>query len=120
MKLSERRRDFSIMFEDEVICDIKFRPFGVKQYSDNNLIRPFLKEDGLVTLEDVEEWIEYRCFPRNRANKKELLEYLGLDLVGYVPLEILRKTHGVMSGDYLWAKFEGEDLAYKDLPGHKE
>ena len=66
------------------------------------------------TLEDVEDFIEDRCFPRSRPNVKETLRFLGLDF--YEPLEIVYKTHGVIHGDFYWLRFEDQ----KDITWEKD
>jgi len=60
---------------------------------------------------DVSRFFESRCFPQERANCKLLLRDLGLD--EYIPLEIVKKTHGRQLEDYCWIKFEGEELDYE-------
>lgn len=59
------------------------------------------------------EILEGRCFPRNRANADDLLR--RLELKHYHPLDIVRKTHGLMRNDYVWLRFEGEQLTYDDV-----
>lgn len=61
----------------------------------------------------VMEILEGRCWPRNRAGIKEILDSLGLK--AYHPLEIVKKTHGLKRDDYVWIRFEGEDLTYDDV-----
>lgn len=65
------------------------------------------------TVEYLNEFLEERCVPRTRYNIKELLADWGLQ--EYNPLDICKRTHGVMSADDLWIRFEGEDLKYKDV-----
>lgn len=54
-----------------------------------------------------------RCFEEARPDKYELLNRLGL--TEYNPWEIVKVTHGRLWDDYLWIKFEGEDLTWKDV-----
>ena len=63
------------------------------------------------SIADVNRFFESRCFPRERRNCKQLLEDLGLE--EYIPLEIVRKTHGRQLEDYCWIKFDGEELDYE-------
>lgn len=65
--------------------DILHRAFGVVQNPD---------------WERFEEFLESRCFPRTRANLKEILRDIGLD--SYDPLQIIEKTGGRMAEDKLW------------------
>ena len=68
-----------------------FRPFGVKTD---------------VDIEDLEEFYEERCFPRERVNCKELLNLL--DVPCYEPELICRKTHGLQFDDTIWLQFSDE------------
>lgn len=43
---------------------------------------------------------DYRCFPRSRANLKEILRDIGVD--SYDPLQIIEKTDGRMAEDKQW------------------
>ena len=47
------------------------------------------------TWEDFNIFLEDRCFPETRGNKKELLDELGL--MEYDPLQIVEKTQGRMA-----------------------
>lgn len=79
--------------------DIYDTPFGVLKYP---------------TINDFEEFLESRCFPKERRNCKQLLDDVGL--INYSPLLIVQKTHGVQLEDYSWIKFKGEELDYeKDI-----
>jgi len=79
--------------------DIYALPFGVRQNPN---------------IADVSRFFESRCFPKEQRNCKQLLEDLGLE--EYIPLDIVRKTHGRQLEDYCWIKFEGEELDYeKDI-----
>lgn len=76
-----------------------------------------------ATLDDFEEFLETRCFPKTRANCKELLRMLDVDF--YEPYLIVLKTHGVMCHDDFWIKFEGEEITFREakirmgLPVHE-
>jgi len=49
------------------------------------------------TIQDFEEFLESRCFPRTRDRMKLHLRELGLDY--YDPYAICKKTHGRLEGD---------------------
>ena len=51
-----------------------------------------------ITLADVRYFFETICFPRTRANCKQILESWGMDF--YCPEIIVRKTQGRMSDDH--------------------
>lgn len=84
----------------------------VEQYDDFYLRRPFGNKKN-ITIDDVLEYFEERCFPRERLDCDELLEGLGLSY--YDPIEIVRKTHGLLRDDYEWVRFKGESLKYDDI-----
>lgn len=66
----------------------------------------FLRAFGVLetpTWDDFEYFLEDRCFPRNRANAKDLLKNLGL--TDYDPLQIVEKTSGRTYEDEMWMKF---------------
>ena len=62
--------------------------------------------------------LETRCFPRERSNADKILKHMGLD--SYDVLSIIRITHGAMAHDFIWIKFEGEDLCFKDVSKRME
>lgn len=49
------------------------------------------------TIQDFEDFLESRCFPRTRDRLKLHLRELGLDY--YDPYAICKKTHGCLEGD---------------------
>lgn len=69
--------------------------------------------NGKQTRESIYDFIVSRCFEEARPDKYELLNRLGL--TEYNPWEIVKVTHGRLWDDYLWIKFEGEDLTWKDV-----
>lgn len=66
-------------------------PFGVRK---------------MATIDDLEEFYEERCFPRDRENCKEILHKLDIDY--YEPEWICRKTHGLQFDDFIWLQFSDE------------
>lgn len=54
--------------------------------------------------EDLQDFLEERCVPRERAGIREYLEALGLE--EYDPLEIVRRTQGRMAEDDQWLEVE--------------
>ena len=67
-----------------------------------------------ATYEDLMEFYEERCFPRERANCKTVLKSIGLDY--YDPELICRKTHGQQFDDFMWIQFSDEpQVEYKDI-----
>lgn len=66
-----------------------------------------------ITMDNLYEFLESRCMPRDRTSLKQYIEDLGLD--EYNPYEIVRLTHGVMWEDNMWLKFPGEDVSWEDV-----
>lgn len=79
------------------------REVDVRNYTDKPLFRAF----GVIsepTYEDYEEFLESRCFPRERDKLKLELERLGIPF--YDPMLIIEKTQGRMADDDFWIKIE--------------
>lgn len=80
-----------------------YLPFGVRQEA---------------SYKDLLEFYEDRCFPRERANCRDLLHKLGLE--EYEPESIVRETHGLQFDDFMWLQFsdevqvEWEDIKLRD------
>lgn len=101
-----------VFWKTELVAEIEAdaNKVSVVNYTDDVIKMPFgLKED--ITIKDLEEFLEERCFPKERLNCKQLLEDLGLDY--YEPLNIIKRTHGSLHDDYMWLQFEGENLDYE-------
>lgn len=81
----------------EIYADYKTRNVSIINHTNDCLERAFgIKEDP--SFEDLEEFLESRCFPRTRDRMRWHLDALGLD--SYEPLEIIKKTQGKMAGDF--------------------
>ena len=100
--------------KDELCTVIKCsgRKVSFVNYTDDYVNKAFGNQTS-VTYDEFEHFLESRCFPRTRANAKDILNYLGLDF--YYPLSICMKTHGVLYDDFSWIKFEGENITWKDV-----
>lgn len=60
------------------------------------------------TIQDFNDFLEDRCFPRERDHCKEILKSLGLDY--YDPYEIVKKTKGMTGEDDCWLELlEGQN-----------
>ena len=53
---------------------------------------------------DFESFLEERCIPESRAGIREYLNVLNID--SYEPLEIIKKTKGVMAEDNIHLELE--------------
>ena len=77
------------------------RKVRIKNYAHNLLFRAFGKNES-PTFEDYEEFIESRCFPKQRDKMKLMLE--EYDIPFYDPLLIIEKTNGRMADDEFWIR----------------
>lgn len=66
-----------------------------------------------LTADSLNHFFESRCFPRTRANAKEILKQLGLSY--YTPLGIVRKTYGLQLDDFYWIRFKGEEVQWDSI-----
>lgn len=97
----------SYMFRDELctIIDVdeSSRQIHILNYADYFMKRAFGNNEN-PTYEDYEEFLESRCFPRQRDKMKLALK--ELDLPFYDPALIVEKTEGRMAEDDFWIKIE--------------
>lgn len=94
-------------YKNEVctLIDVDERRKTVKiyNYTEDDMLKAFGKNQQ-VTYEEYEEFLESRCFPRERDKMKLVLR--DLDLPFYEPLMIIEKTEGRMAEDEFWIKIE--------------
>ncbi len=53
---------------------------------------------------EFRRFLESRCFPKYRANKREILDMMGIE--NYVPWKIVTLTHGAIMNDPCWILHE--------------
>lgn len=85
-----------------IFVDFRNSRLKVSNYTDNRNLRAFGVNEA-PTWEDFEVFLEDRCFPKTRANVRDLLEALGLQ--SYDPLQIVEKTGGRTYEDPQWMRF---------------
>ena len=83
--------------------DESSREVEIHNYIDKPMFRAF-GVNTEPTFEDYEEFIESRCFPRQRDKMKLELKRLGIPF--YDPIMIIEKTEGRMPEDNFWIKIE--------------
>lgn len=59
------------------------------------------------------EFFESRCFPKDRGNARQLLDYLGLEF--YDPYAIVLRTRGQQNDDFYWLRFKGDTTDYNSI-----
>lgn len=109
--------DYSVKVycKEDLVSEIFIKGNSVtfKNYSDFVCWLPFGVNTS-ATVNDLEEFYEERCFPRERVNCKDILRNLGLDC--YEPELICRKTHGVQFDDFIWLQFSDEpQVTFEDI-----
>lgn len=75
----------------------------VHNYTDKPLFRAF-GVNPAPTYEDYEEFLESRCFPRERDKIK--IELKALEIPFYDPIMIIERTQGRMAEDEFWIRIE--------------
>ena len=79
------------------------RKVEIKNFTSNFLYKAFGNNET-PDFEQYEEFLEIRCFPKERDKMKLILQDLGLPF--YDPLLIIEKTKGRMAEDDFWLKIE--------------
>ena len=106
---------FDVMNKDDLIAKVAItnnrKTVNIERFCDIPAIQPFC--GSKLDLERVYEFISYRCFEEGRPDKDELLSLLGLK--EYNPWEIVKVTHGRLWEDFLWIRFPGETITWKDV-----
>lgn len=103
---------FYWMHEDEVCTEVEvyIDPFKVDY---NNITNEKLKmlcfPGHIITRDWLNRFFERRVWSSHRPDSDELLNKIGL--INFNPLDIIKITHGRLTSDNFWIKFEDE----KDL-----
>ena len=107
--------DFSLEVWWKNRLTAKVHSEGTKVYVESTEKNPMKRLFPNMTLSryQASEVLKMRCWDPGRPDIRELLAACGL--TKYVPLDIVRKTHGVSYNDFLWIKFPGEDLRAEDV-----
>lgn len=107
--------DFSFEVWYKNRCTAKVHSEGPKVYVESTEKSPVkrLFPNMTLTRHQASEVLKMRCWDPGRPDIKELLAARGL--TEYVPLDIVRKTHGVSYNDFVWIKFPGENLRAEDV-----
>ena len=104
---------FKYMYKSDCMADVEFNirnnTVTVLNHTNDLINRPFGRSEH-PDMNDLEEFLESRCFPRARANCAQLLADLKLPV--YDPPAIVMATYGRQWDDYNWILFEGEEADY--------
>lgn len=100
-------------WENEVVAFLTVDNNRVKvQRFSNHPIKQIFHEDEMDVFK-LSAILETRCWQRDCRNIDSYLN--KLDILYYDPLAIVKKTHGVSYNDFLWFRFNGEALTWKDV-----
>lgn len=107
--------DFEYYMKDKlcsrVHVDYDKQTIDVENFTDDLIEQAF----GLqkITIDSIDEFFRDRVFPETRVDVDVLLELL--DLKVFDAEAIARKTHGMMTHDFFWIRFDNEDFSYEDV-----
>ena len=104
---------FEVFWKDEITArvHVKGKNVRISRYTEHPLKQIFA--DKKMSRYQLNRILELRCWEKERPDMDEILKCLGLK--EYNPYEIVRKTHGVSSNDYIWFRFPGEKITCKDV-----
>lgn len=67
-----------------------------------------------ITWKNVMNWLETRTVPRTRFGIEELLR-VKFKLREYNPYLMCKMSHGLSMSDYIWLKFDNEEIDYDSI-----
>ena len=98
---------------DKLITYVKVTHNQTKvQKFTSHSVKQIFHDDEIDVLK-VPTVLETRCWQRDCRSIDNYLK--KLDISYYDPLAIVKKTHGVSYNDFLWFRFNGENLTWKDV-----
>lgn len=114
--------EFDYFYKDTLCTNIKVFADSDDILKDRVVITnyvedPFYKAFGVheeVSYEEYERFLESRCFPKSRINRRKLLHDLGLGHVGYDPSCIVRKTYGMLFTDMFWLRKSEDNTTFEE------
>lgn len=108
-RIPEKRKALRLWYmHNQNVCTIidvdeMKREVEITNFTENLMFRAFGVEEN-PTYKRYEEFLESRCFPKNRDKMKLILR--DLDLPFYDPFMIIEKTEGRMAEDDFWIRIE--------------
>ena len=67
-----------------------------------------------ITVKSISAFCESRQPPRTRVDIDRILRE-KYDMREYLPMQMCKKSHGITMEDFLWMKFDNEDITYDDI-----
>ncbi|MCM1545838.1 MAG: helix-turn-helix transcriptional regulator [Clostridiales bacterium] len=100
-------------WNDELVSYVTVKNNKVKvQRFTEHPVKQIFRDDEIDVFK-LSTILETRCWQRDCRNIDNYLKKLGIPY--YDPLAIVKKTHGVSYNDFLWFRFNGESLTWKDV-----
>lgn len=111
---------FDVLLKDELISTVEVDGLDVLvtnyenvEYHVQHFLRPF-GDRTKVSVNALFDYFEFRSIPRTRSGIDKILKCIGLN--EYDPYRIVRITHGTLSDDDVWLRFDDEsDLTWDDI-----
>lgn len=111
--------NFTVMHQNEQVARVQVsddhRTVRVDKLVPDSIIQPFGGND--LSINRIYNFLKSRCYEDGRADLQEILCQAGLK--DNNPWEWNRITHGVTWEDYLWIKFEGEEISWENVRWRK-
>ena len=86
----------------------------IKRYDNRIGHQLFLMPDLSVVDKDMFILImKQRAISERRSDIKDILRQFNLNK--YDLMKLLRKTHGITTDDYLWLRFDNENISYEKI-----
>ena len=107
---------FVIMNKDNPILDVKYdlTTAESKWLGEKHIKIPRGMFPENITVKSISAFCESRQPPRTRVDIDRILRE-KYDMREYLPMQVCKKSHGITMADFLWMKFDDEDIRYEDV-----
>ena len=107
---------FVIMNKDNPILDVKYdlTTAESKWLGEKHIKIPRGMFPENITVKSISAFCESRQPPRTRVDINRILRE-KYDMREYLPMQMCKKSHGITMADFLWMKFDDEDITYENV-----
>ena len=107
---------FVIMNKDNPILDVKYdlTTAESKWLGEKHIKIPRGMFPENITVKSISAFCESRQPPRTRVDIDRILRE-KYDMREYLPMQMCKKSHGITMADFIWMKFDDEDITYADV-----
>ena len=106
---------YHIMWKNKNIADVDLnldkKHIHMKKYDTGTRIQ-FFPGDS-ITIYQFYAFLKSRCYEDDRADLKDILKQAEMESNN--PYEWVKLTHGVTWEDYMWIKFDNEDITWEEV-----